>query len=99
VQWGLRLLITEGSRLRELDDLHPCLDAFDPQTLTYRWRHADPHVDRLQSSIMRRVGVELGRSRRDVFGMVCAMAGLTAPDVQPAAPRATIPFLNEPWYC
>ena len=29
VQWGLRLLVTEGSRLLELDDIRPRLLPFD----------------------------------------------------------------------
>jgi MoaA/NifB/PqqE/SkfB family radical SAM enzyme len=101
VQWGLRLLITEGSRLLELDDVRQQVGAFDAQTLTYPWRHEDPGVDALQDAIMRAVGVHIGRSRADVFASVCALAGAIGGTArgQEAPDRATIPYLNEPWYC
>jgi hypothetical protein len=101
VQWGLRLLITEGSRLLELDDVRQQVGAFDAQTLTYPWRHEDPGVDALQDAIMRAVGVHIGRSRADVFASVCALVGAIGGTArgQDAPDRATIPYLNEPWYC
>lgn len=101
VQWGLRLLVTEGSRLLELDDVRRRVEAFDARTLTYPWRHDDPRVDALQTAIMRAVGVQLTRSRQEVFAEVCQLAGLPLPEFSPGAvrQRATIPYLNEPWYC
>jgi pyruvate-formate lyase-activating enzyme len=101
VQWGLRLLVTEGSRLLELDDVRRGVKAFDALTLTYPWRHDDPRVDALQAAIMRAVGVHLTRSRQEVFDEVCQIAELTLPEVSRDAvrQRATIPYLNEPWYC
>jgi tRNA A37 methylthiotransferase MiaB len=101
VQWGLRLLVTEGSRLLELDDVRRRVEAFDARTLTYPWRHDDPQVDALQAAIMRAVGVRLTRSRQEVFAEVCQLAGLTLPEFSRGAvrQRATIPYLNEPWYC
>jgi hypothetical protein len=99
IQWGLRLLVTQGSRLLELEEIRARVQPFDPKTLTHPWRHADPRVDALQESIMRVVGVRHTRSRREMFREVCARAGVaTLPDV-PLASRSTIPFLNEPWYC
>jgi radical SAM superfamily enzyme YgiQ (UPF0313 family) len=97
VQWGLRLLVTKGSRLLELDDIRRRIQDFDPVTLTYPWRHEDPRVDRLQANIMQAVGVKLTRPRRALFDIVRGMAGLRDPSPAPA--RATIPYLNEPWYC
>ena len=101
VQWGLRLLITQESRLLELDDIRAIVGAFDPQSLTYPWSHADPRVDRLQADVMRLVGVKAGRPRReilaDIRGLLDAAAGM-APR-PPAIQRATIPYLDEPWYC
>ena len=101
VQWGLRLLVTDGSRLLELADVRQRVGAFDSRTLTYPWRHQDPQVDALQAAIMSEVGVRLRRSRAEVFGAVCELAGLThAPaDSWHVPGRATIPYLNEPWYC
>ncbi len=101
VQWGLRLLVTEGSRLLELEDIRQRVASFDAQTLTYPWRHEDPHVDALQTAIMHSVGVRLTRSRADVFAVVCELAGLNVERAQSwdVPVRATIPYLNEPWYC
>jgi len=99
VQWGLRLLVTYGSRLLELEDVRSRVGAFDPRTLTYPWRHDDPEVDALQAAIMRTVGVHAGRSRLEVFAAVCDLAGVAPRGMPPRAARATIPYLNEPWYC
>ena len=100
VQWGLRLLITEGSRLLELDDVRQLVRPFDFRTLTYPWRHVDPRVDALQAAIMAEVGIRLTRTRAEVFAAVCDLAGVTSPEARRDVPdRATIPYLNEPWYC
>jgi radical SAM superfamily enzyme YgiQ (UPF0313 family) len=101
IQWGLRLLITDGSRLLELADIRQRVHAFDSRTLTYPWRHEDAGVDALHAAIMSEVGAGGGRSRSEVFGAVCELAGLTrSVDQSRDVPdRATIPYLNEPWYC
>jgi radical SAM superfamily enzyme YgiQ (UPF0313 family) len=100
VQWGLRLLITEGSRLLELEDIRQLVRPFDFRTLTYPWRHDDPGVDALQTAVMAEVGVRLTRTRAEVFAAVCDLAGVTSPEAWRDVPdRATIPYLNEPWYC
>ena len=105
VQWGIRLLVTWASRLMELPDIQAAVGAFDSRTLTYPWRHADPRVDALQQSVMKIAGVQITRSRTSVFH---AIRRLTEP--APGSPlpvpvehvlpsRATIPYMNEPWYC
>jgi radical SAM superfamily enzyme YgiQ (UPF0313 family) len=99
VQWSLRLLVTQGSRLLELDDVRSRVCGFDRQSLTYVWRHDDADVDALQRAVMHEVGVMASRPRRDIFRRVCDLAGLAYPTEAAVPPRATIPFLNEPWYC
>jgi radical SAM superfamily enzyme YgiQ (UPF0313 family) len=99
VQWGLRLLITQGSRLLELPEIRRSIGAFDAHTLTYPWRHVDPRVDALQQEIMRTVGVQTTRARGELFAEVCELAGVATPRPAPALSRAAIPYLNEPWYC
>ena len=99
VQWGLRLLITRGSRLLELDEVRARIGAFDARSLTYPWQHDDPAVDHLQRAIARHVGVRLTAERRPIFNEIAAMAGLRANNWPAAPSRATIPYLNEPWYC
>ena len=99
VQWGLRLLVTHGSRLLELSDIQAGIGPFDPVTLTYPWQHSDTRVDQLQQAIMRLVGVKFTHARRAVFESVSAMAGLRRDRVADIPARATVPYLNEPWYC
>jgi radical SAM superfamily enzyme YgiQ (UPF0313 family) len=101
VQWGLRLLITHGSRLLELDDIRARVDRFDAKTLTYPWKHDDPRVDELQAAIARTVGVKLTQPRAEVFRLVKQMSGLEKARLKGDVPvsRAAIPYLNEPWYC
>jgi radical SAM superfamily enzyme YgiQ (UPF0313 family) len=105
VQWGIRLLVTEGSRLLELEDIRAQVARFDPLTLTRPWTHQDPRVDALQQAIMRLVGVRTTSSRPEIFERVRDLSALAAgerPAARPRPPaitRAAIPYLNEPWYC
>jgi radical SAM superfamily enzyme YgiQ (UPF0313 family) len=105
IQLAIRLLIPEGSRLLTLDEMRVHVGAFDPATLTYRWAHPDPRVDELQRDVMALVGMRLTADRLMLFDEVRALAhdraGLPFPaaDPRPARARATIPYLNEPWYC
>jgi hypothetical protein len=107
VQWGIRLLVTWGSRLLELEDIRARIGPFDPRTLTFPWAHADARVDALQTNVMSLIGVQLTRPRRELFDEIRRMAAgddepgadviLAPPRVWPS--RTSIPYLNEPWYC
>jgi radical SAM superfamily enzyme YgiQ (UPF0313 family) len=104
IQLAIRLLLPEGSRLLTHDAMRAHLGAFDPATLTYRWTHPDPRVDRLQEDVLRLVGTRLNADRRAMFDEVSALAharaGVRPPaNPKPARDRATVPYLNEPWYC
>jgi len=103
IQLVIRLLVPQGSRLLELEDIRAVVAAYSPATLTFPWRHADPAVDALQRRLERLIGVRLGADRRAVFDHVWdeahAAAALVPPSRQPRASRATVPYLNEPWYC
>lgn len=103
IQLAIRLLLPEGSRLLTVDAMRRHVGAFDPATLTYRWSHPDPAVDALHDAVTRLVGTRLTANRRDLFAAISALAheraGLPAPSPRPARDRATIPYLNEPWYC
>ena len=103
VQLAIRLLVPQGSRLLELDEMRPHLGNFDANTLTHRWTHPDPRVDDLQRDVMALVGTRLTSDRRRLFDEVRALAheraGSAPPDTRPARARATVPYLNEPWYC
>jgi radical SAM superfamily enzyme YgiQ (UPF0313 family) len=103
IQLAIRLLITDGSRLLELEDVRRLVRGFDSATLTYRWDHPDPRVDALQREISALVGLRLTADRRATFeavsGLAHQRAGLPRAASKPARDRATIPYLNEPWYC
>ncbi len=103
IQLAIRLLVPQGSHLLTLDEMRRHLGGFDPSTLTYRWTHPDPAVDRLHEAVTRIVGTRLAANRRDVFDEIStlahARAGLPRPTPKPIRDRTTVPYLNEPWYC
>ena len=73
IQLAIRLLIPDGSRLLELDDIRALVDPFDAASLVYPWRHPDPRVDALQDDIARIVGRGPRQSRTAVFERVEAL--------------------------
>jgi hypothetical protein len=105
VQLAIRLLVPAGSRLLTVDEMRPHVGPFDPATLTYRWSHPDSRVDRLHDAVMEIVGMRLSADRAETFEKVSALAHERArvprrrTDPRPARHRATVPYLNEPWYC
>jgi len=103
IQLAIRLLVPEGSRLLTLDDMRSCISGFDPGTLTHRWSHPDPRVDELHREVTAVVGMKLSANRRAAFDMIStvahARAGISRPASRPRRDRATVPYLNEPWYC
>ncbi len=109
VQWTIRLLIPAGSRLLELAEVQSIIGEFDQQALCYRWANPDARVDALQRQIERLVEERsrAGDSRAAIFEKVWervwragekAGAAAQLPSFHLPA-RATIPYLNEPWYC
>jgi radical SAM superfamily enzyme YgiQ (UPF0313 family) len=105
IQLAIRLLVTEGSRLLELPDIRAVIGGFNARTLTYPWIHPDPRVDALQKKVETLVGVNLSASRRTLFERVWTLANEAAGQPArilagpPLPSRATVPYLNEPWYC
>jgi radical SAM superfamily enzyme YgiQ (UPF0313 family) len=103
IQLAIRLLITEGSGLLVLDDIRAMAQGFDVASLTHRWTHRDPRVDELQARVAALVGAHVTASREEVFARVWAeahdAAGRHIARQPPPLVRATIPYLNEPWYC
>lgn len=103
IQYALRLLVPEGSRMLELDDMRARVTGFDPRSLTHLWTHRDARVDALQRDIEAMVGQRLHAGRGEVFASVWhaahEAAGLAAAPQHPLPARATVPYLNEPWYC
>jgi radical SAM superfamily enzyme YgiQ (UPF0313 family) len=103
IQWAIRLLLPEGSRMLELPEIRSIAGRLDPSSLTHPWHHHAPAVDALQRDIERLVGVRLNADRFSLFDQVSALAheraGRARPASSPLRARATIPYLNEPWYC
>lgn len=103
IQYAIRLLVPQGSRMLELEDVRARVTRFDPRSLTHIWTHPDPRVDALQRELEGIVGSRLNAPREEVFARVWdaahALAGGPAPRREPLASRAAVPYLNEPWYC
>jgi radical SAM superfamily enzyme YgiQ (UPF0313 family) len=98
IQLAIRLLVTAESKLLELADIKTLVDPFDPRSLSWPWRHRDPHVDRLQVDVMRIVGSAGGRPRTELFAQIAAAAGLSSP-TRRTPPGQTPPYMTEAWYC
>ena len=98
IQLALRLLIPHGSRLLELDDVQAVVSGFDEAALLYRWKHPDPEVDALAEKALKVAALK--GSRREIFRKIWDLAAnQPLPDDFDLMPRATIPYLDEPWYC
>src|ERR1700730_13635341 len=104
IQLGIRLLIPEGSRLLELEEVRGMVGAFDAESLVYPWRNADGRVD-LLSETVHAIAAEAHRkkeSREAAFARIWeaahAAAGIEAPELRVTEGRG-VPFLSEPWYC
>jgi radical SAM superfamily enzyme YgiQ (UPF0313 family) len=106
IQYGIKLLIPEGSLLLELPEVDDLVDPFDAESLSYPWAHPDPDVDRLQEAVMAVVRHTHEEERRVLFDRVRAVAaefGATTSSGRGADAEvpalATIPYMTEPWYC
>jgi hypothetical protein len=106
IQLGIRLLIPEGSRMLELEDVRRLVGTFDPQSLAYPWKNADSRLDALSETVQNIAAAaeRQKESRAATFERIWkaahAAAGLPAPPISLSSrPQAGIPFLSEPWYC
>jgi hypothetical protein len=102
VQLALRLLIPAGSRLLELPEIREIAAGYDRTALLWRWRHADPALDDLAATLLRLVAdaQKQGATRTQIFQRIWETAhDRPAPENFRLIPRATVPYLEEPWYC
>jgi radical SAM superfamily enzyme YgiQ (UPF0313 family) len=103
IQYAIRLLVPQGSRMLELEDMRARIERFDPKSLTHVWRHPDGRVDALQQRLEQLVGSRVNAPRAEVFAGVWDIAheaaGIRPPARAPLVSRAAVPYLNEPWYC
>ena len=105
VQYGVRLLLPEGSLLLGHPDLAPHLGPWDPERSTYTWSSPDPAVDALQQRIAAIVAaseVDGATSKGaddpiELYARVRAAAGAAPVDLS----RVTTgrPRLTETWFC
>ena len=103
IQLAIRLLVTEGSKLFELDGMKDHLEVFDPVHLIYPWRHPDPGMDQLAKHVEGVVSRSVEVPRSETFGTIWEIANGAYPREDFAKKlfrkRTEVPFLNEPWYC
>ena len=89
----------------DLPEVTDCLDPFDPVRLVYPWRNPDEKVNQLAEEVVDIVGTSLNSSRAGVFSAVweathrSAKSFTAQPFSTDLVARASVPFLNEPWYC
>jgi len=107
IQLAIRLLIPEGSRLLELEEVRKSVGPFDSSALVYPWKNPNPALDRLAEEVQEIVAAseKRKRSRTATFEQIWQAANRAAGrEIEEAtmpilAARATVPYLNEPWYC
>lgn len=104
VQLSIRLLVPPGSLLE--GDPGVAFDGLDPAALTWRWRHPDPRMDRLQARIAAEVEAAAGAREEPlatiarVKVLALAEAGLPHGHVRTLAPdQRRVPRLTESWFC
>jgi hypothetical protein len=106
IHFAIRLLIPPGSAVLADPDGTPWLGELDAERFTYRWRHPDPRLDRLQETIAALVEAAAARDEpaRTTFAAIWeaafAAAGPAVPALPvPARPRGKPPRLTEDWFC
>jgi radical SAM superfamily enzyme YgiQ (UPF0313 family) len=107
IQLGIRLLIPAGSRLLELQEIREVCGEFDEKALAHPWKHADPRMDALADEVqdMAAAGEKAKMSRSEIFARIweAAQRATGTQEISRHLPipsdRATVPYLNEPWYC
>jgi radical SAM superfamily enzyme YgiQ (UPF0313 family) len=107
IQLAIRLLVTVGSRLLDIQEIRDRVGAFDSKTLTYPWQHRDPAMDRLCEKLQGIVeqGETAKESRQAIFEKIWRTAHRAANQHEEektvflASKQEGVPYLNEPWYC
>lgn len=107
IQLAIRLLITAGSLLLQLESVQQVIEPFDDDKLVYPWRSPHAGMDELADAAMRIVneGVTSQLSRLEIFQQLHDAAGSSAlsggtPSQYPlGGPPKFIPHLTENWFC
>jgi len=104
VQYMIRLLIPPGSWLAEHPATLPYRGALDEAALTWRWKHPDPQMDRLQRDIALLVEQDVADEvdAATTFARIRELAHGRPPEsaVSLLAPdRELVPRMTESWFC
>jgi radical SAM superfamily enzyme YgiQ (UPF0313 family) len=106
IQYAIRLLIPEGSKLLELPEVTDLVQPFDVGSLVYPWTHSDEAVDELQRAALALTARAVAdRAPRpsffdDLWALATEAAGQRGRTrVTGVGPITPVPQLSEPWYC
>lgn len=106
VQLSIRMLVPPRSALLDHADVDEWLGPLDHENFTYRWRHPDPRMDRLQADVAQLVEAQSGNDAAAVFTAVERLAydaaGRSAPTELAMAAQVLDtppPRLTEDWFC
>jgi radical SAM superfamily enzyme YgiQ (UPF0313 family) len=109
VQYGIRLLLPEGSLLLGRPELAPHLGPYDPERLTWTWASPDPEVDALQSRLaaLAEQAAATAQPLQQTWSLVVEEVAKVkrVPASSLTASRGTAgdgegrPRLTEPWFC
>jgi radical SAM superfamily enzyme YgiQ (UPF0313 family) len=107
IQLAIRLLVTAGSRLLEIEEIRESIGLFDAKSFVYPWEHRVPGIDRLCEELQDIVSSaeKLKQGRAAIFEMIWRAANRAAEhrieEIDQPMPVAVtpVPYLNEPWYC
>jgi radical SAM superfamily enzyme YgiQ (UPF0313 family) len=106
IQLAIRLLVTAGSRLLDLEEVRERVGVFDAKSLIYPWEHSIPGIDRLCEELQDIVAAaeNLKEGRTVIFEKIWRAANRSADrrieeNNLLVASATGVPYLNEPWYC
>jgi radical SAM superfamily enzyme YgiQ (UPF0313 family) len=101
VQWTIRLLVPEGSKLADHEAWLAHRGACEPENFGWSWKHPDPRMDRLQKKLERLVadGVSAGRTPHEIFPDITSAWGTGVPVRTSPPPTMRAPRITEPWFC
>jgi len=108
IQLAIRLLIPAQSPLIKLPKVKTIVKEFDQKSLSYSWEHSDLGLKDLFNQVRQLVktSTSQGMTRSQIFKAIWNLAHCLdtrhneiIPPIPIQVSRATIPFLEEPWYC
>ena len=109
IQLAIRLLMPQGSKLLELEEVRALIGEFNQEKLSYEWRHADPRVEELFRNVLRVASrVPASRSgRAEAFEQAWKLAlqasgepSWTLHQPLETCPRhRALPYITESWFC